>query len=742
MMKIVSNLRFLLLVINWPLHIYASPIEPSHTSKTPVPSHSSHQFDYSWADDKGIRRKTAKMIPITKSLKEKDKELLCATIKKLEVFLEKLQTFKNEGGLLEYHDNTSIVERLTVYFCSLFTEIDGSKDAPLSGQLIHACKPMNLHLTHLHYWTISSFEIPEMIKAMVDCVTEGTQQKSPVQAALESFKYILDHGKFNDKYEKNLNNIKLMAPIHKLWNDRYRRQSLEALDKHLQRIHGEEVKDCYEAEMANTQGHKTKDSSAKKISTLEFLRIAGEHLLQLKDDKCVEDVLKKIEGNNFRQKLTHMRKPTETLQTLFDVSEATWDDVYNDLTDFKSCLKELSNSLEEANGDTDCALTEKKYPGLEALHNALSDSQKTKTEPVNILLADERGRRRLDEIAEHLAPYDPDYEDQIKNFQESKNKLIDLKNILYKSITQQNLSKKDKEYNQQRIKEMKNDGFEIIDNLFKKAKQSREKTKETRKSLRNFLKKKYDPTPKNRLEEYIKFYRSFHEKTGFQFTNDTQFWDDDPSFLEVIFAEIRGKPVDTPQSKKQYQLDILNSTLKVFEWAREQLDIAEITLKQEISDFNVSSPAPLDLENYFQGHTSKSSSGLRADKAPVTKKRLEAFLKESPTHIDVLSFLLRMTLEELKTIFYFPHTPNSFLSKLSARNYYSHPDPTRLTPLIIRTDQGGINFRTGNPIYTRPDRGNAYQEVLINEATSIFGVMYYFLKKEQFHQMQISQRYV
>ena len=172
---------------------------------------------------------------------------------------------------------------------------------------------------------------------------------------------------------------------------------------------------------------------------------------------------------------------------------------------------------------------------------------------------------------------------------------------------------------------------------------------------------------------------------------------------------------------------MLDEALKIIEWLRDLLALTDIDVVTEAFEHI---GADGDMQGYLRTIIAKPFA-FHNFRTNITTNRLKVFLENYPSGFDLLEFLVSAAYEALRPIFYFPEIEGYHIKNMGIRNYYDHPDPTHLSPLVIRNSKGGASL--DRTIYTRPDRVDSegrevFEKVLIEEASRLSVTLYHTVK--------------
>jgi Ulp1 protease family, C-terminal catalytic domain len=407
------------------------------------------------------------------------------------------------------------------------------------------------------------------------------------------------------------------------------------------------------------------DTWTRRLGVIRLLQISGEYINKLKHIPAFKVLLKNLDLDGFRNILSHLENLQHTIQFILEDHTLNWGKIYNEVCSLGIILRDI---------EARCVLEEGTVTAQWGHIKTLSD--KLPSEIISQSFAN------IKELRKALSKANPSLKKEKSSMSETEAKAFGLK--LSHDATQRDAIQK------------------VLSD------------------------KKIDKSDSRRLHEYVEFIRTIHDQS-IAFDREG-FWEDKTTYPELLFHQMRGSligssSIDTPSSKRIYRLELLDSAINLLEWVRRLLGVEDIDLILELA---LSDGLTERAKKEFPETIINTAVHFNMTPTLATNLQLQQFLEDNPSGLLVLEFLIGAAYEALRSIFYFPEFARHYLQNMHVRNYYAHPDPTYLTPFIVWEAQE-LSEWDGRSIYTRPDRDNGFQKVLLQEASRLLVPLHHVL---------------
>ncbi len=726
-------------------------------------------FSYDWEID-GLKGKSRTcVLPFNQCIAKEDIDKITATFEKLRSMEAANKALLAGSSIMKLPGKCSIgiSRERDIYgnFSGLLSDIDGSSSSPLGFALQLKYKQVPWHLLQLHWWQSAC---PQPIK---EVIFKEFSEIQDGRSGLESISTMFKKIQTQEPLDKaDLMGVTILTPY---WETGYIKAVLEDTTRRLNGILPEDL-EVVDFPLVN------------QLAVLRFMQCTGEYFKKLESIDFFFQLSQRLDCSGFRNVLSHLSHPKSTFEAL-QAKSFKWAGLLKDLDKLRTQLILYKQKwdlikLEEAE---DMPMAKVVWENIKTFRAEKTNMGTLAFESIKQLraeLSEIQGKKAgkifsfsskdMRQIVPNLAPYSRDEERELVAFDEQN--LLTEKRKALKSAFFLSVSKKDKkgktpdevevlkqDKNQERkdrvealVKELEEiteshhtkigqlladidqDKRDIkkIDTLigevipFEKKELSEEAKQviERRHTVGKSLSKvSIDPRAQLSLQEYMNFVTNVLHKKAVVRLSEEFFWQDIPSYPEVMFYRLQSKSLPSPANKLQYRILLMEEAVDTVEWFREAIGVSSIDLAKEAQAPN-SGLSEICREDILE---TVSEVEVHFNSAPclLTTEKTRAFLEENRDGEAVLEFFVALVYESMKPIFYFPEFKSHFLHNMKVRNYYDHPDSTRRTPLVIWETVVLNKGWDGRTIRLRPDRGEGYLEVLTEESSKICVALHHVL---------------
>ncbi len=718
-------------------------------------------FSYSWDVDGREERKKSFVLPFQQCMEKKDREKIERTSKKLTRMIAVHKALEAGASVMRLpggKNSIAISRGRDIYgnFLGLFSSVDGSSTAPIGFAVQLQYKQVPWHLLQMHWWASAS---PQPFQ---EVVFEELSASAGDQSGLDSLSTVFQKIHSQEPLEEDdLQGVRILTPY---WETEYIKATLRDVSSRVESVLFDTAQGTY--------------SLAHKIAILRLMQCTGEYFKKLENIDFFLKIAEKLDCGGFRNVLSHLDDPKGILEAL-DSEDFDWTSLVENLKRLQEHLRPYKEEWDDIdvrirkveNLETATAVWKKikslrqkkvdlqgvEFKEVEGLREKLS-AIKGKKQTQKFSFSDED----MVEIIQNLVPFSRDQAREMEDLEKQKlleSKRNSLRGAFFLGLSKKETKRKTPEEvgklktkkNKERrerveslisklglnshdarvapLLEARDQGERPIEEISafidevmpierKAPSEGTQQVLRRQKALSKSLGRvSVDVRPERRLQEYTQFVmNALHRQAGIKLPEEF-FWQEIPSYPEVLFYKLQNKPLESPAEKRLYRVHIMENALGTIEWFRRVLGVSSISLLEEVQ-------APTSGLTELGKATlvdSVAEVEVHFNQAPcsITKGKIEEFLRENSAGMAVLEFFVGAVYESITPIFYFPELKSHFLHNVKVRNYYDHPDPTLRTPLVVWETVNLKKGWDGRTITLRPDRGEGYLKVLVQEASKI-----------------------